>query len=87
MAPQSPRGPREQEEEAYRAYLRAVKEYWTHLDVEALDLRGRVGSAIVPLSCLCYCMYPPLCFCMLGFGPGSEFGRELPPRGGGRERR
>jgi hypothetical protein len=49
------------EEVAYRAYLRAVKEYWSNLDIEALDLKGKVPTPypMIPYPCVhCYpCIY------------------------------
>ena len=39
-------------EQAYRAYLRAVKEAWANLDVETLDLKGEgpTPEAIKPFT-------------------------------------
>lgn len=48
MAPESPGSPTEQ---AYRQYLRSVKDAWADLDVEALDLKASTTSPVVPLGC------------------------------------
>jgi hypothetical protein len=40
-------------EQAYRAYLRAVKEAWANLDVEVVDLKTMTVTpegAVVPLT-------------------------------------
>lgn len=78
MAPRSPKGP--PEEEAYRAYLRSVKEYWTNLDVEALDLKARTAVPPGTLGTM-FCQVP--CIASLAcMGTGfTEHG------GGGREDR
>lgn len=48
MAPESPGSPTEQ---AYRQYLRSVKDAWADLDVEALDLKASTTLPVVPLGC------------------------------------
>jgi hypothetical protein len=76
MSPERERSPLEGiQAEAYKAYLKAVRDGLANVDIDALDVtKGTASPASFPhcfciCYCYCYCYCFCFCFCVVGAGP------------------